>query len=107
MKCEYCGKEIPTDASGFVDRRKKYCSEQCKKNARHEYMKRYHRAKYGNDDKYTNSHLEHSREWMRSYRGEMKEQMYKELIEELAACDSDEEKINLLKAKYRITRRLK
>ena len=80
MKCEYCGKELPTDSSGTVDRRRKFCSDECFKNSRAKYIHDYYMKRYKKDEKYTQSKLAKSREWNQRKREELREQLYTECV---------------------------
>ena len=106
MKCEFCGREIPKDESGFLDRRRKYCSDECAKSARRNYMRDYHNEKYGVDEQYTESHKKHSAEWSKQNRQNKKVEMYNDLINGLAALDTRGEMIDFLKQEFHITRKL-
>ena len=107
MKCEYCGKELPTDSSGTVDRRRKFCSDECFKNSRAKYIHDYYMKRYKKDEKYTQSKLAKSREWNQRKREELREQLYTECVESIANCETVEEAIALVKKNYHISRRHK
>lgn len=107
MKCAYCGKTIMVNGEESKDRRCKFCSDECRKGAHREYRKGYHKQKYGVDERYTESHLQHSSEWNKAQRRKRRAEMYEDFVDRISMMTSKEEKISFIENNYRLARRLK
>lgn len=107
MKCAYCGKTIMANGEEAKDRRCKFCSDECRKAANREYRKEYHKLKYGVDERYTESHLQHSSSWNKVQREKRRTKMYEDFVDRIATMTSKEEIISFIEDNYRLTRRLK